>query len=212
MQTPGDGLSLQVAHGWTATIKNLDIAAFDLSGLMESIDEDVVGILGYPVFAHSVVGIEYDDVGDDRVSIFDPKGYAIAEGRWYPLATSDYQPVVPCRVNRRHSALFAVSTGSSGTVSFYSVFAANHEVLEGGSTAEKPATTICGESTELEGVVRVFEFGGNTFEDLPVTIQRPGSITDVAPGRLGGFIGRDLLDDFDVVFDMKNARIALIPE
>jgi hypothetical protein len=194
------------------TIKNLDIAAFDLSGITETIEEEIVGILGYPVFAHAVVEIGHDDLGDDGVSVLDPKSYTLKEGQWHPLDTSNFQPVVTCRVNRQYHAPFVVDTGFNGAVSFYSVFAANHDVLEGRPATERPFDTVCGEAIGLEGTARVFEIAGNTFDNLTVSIQRPGSITDVAPGRLGGFVGRGLLAEFNVVFDMKNSRIALIPE
>jgi hypothetical protein len=64
----------------------------------------------------------------------------------------------------------------------------------------------------LEGTVRVFEIGSNTYDQLAVTILQPGSITDVAPGRLGGMVGRGFLVNYDVVFDVQNQRIAFAEE
>lgn len=195
------------------TIKNLDVVAFDLSGVSQEFDEEIVGMLGFPVFAHAVVKIEYgSDGNDDRVSIFSPNSFALTDGQWQPLGTLYFQPVMTARVNRTHTAPFIIDTGYSGGVSFYSVFAANHDILEGRPTSEKPSYTLCGETTELEGTVRVFEIGSNTYDQLAVTILQPGSITDVAPGRLGGMVGRGFLVNYDVVFDVQNQRIAFVEE
>jgi len=195
------------------TIKNLNVAAFDLSAMMQSVGEEIVGIVGYPVFAHSVVRIEYGSGGtDDRVSVYDPGSFRMDDADWQPLGLYNLQPVMTGRVNRQHEALFAIETGAACTVSFYSVFAAARDLLEGSPATEKTVHTVCGESTERESAVRVFEIGGNTYDRLPVSIMNPGSITDVAPGRLGGIVGRNILHDFDVVFDLSNEKIALIRE
>jgi hypothetical protein len=195
------------------TVKNLDIASFDMSELMKDFDEEIVGMLGYPVFEHSVVKIEFGRGGEeDRVSLFDPGSYRLERGEWQRLGTLNFQPVLSGRVNRTHNAVFVVDTGYNGTLAFYSVFTANHDVLEGRPSTPSQSYTVCGESTELNSTVRVFEVAGNTYDDFAVSILQPGSITDVAPGRLGGFVGRDFLDEFDVVFDIPNGRIALIAE
>jgi hypothetical protein len=193
------------------TIKNFDLVSFDLSGVSQDIDEEVVGMLGFSVFAKSVVKIEYGrDGNDDRVSIFSPNSFELSEGEWQPLGTVAFQPAMTGRVNRKHTAPFVIDTGYSGGVSFYSVFAANHDILEGRPTSEKPSYTLCGVATELEGTVRVFEIGSNTYDELPVSILQPGSITDVAPGRIGGIVGRGMLVNYDVVFDVQNQRIAFL--
>jgi hypothetical protein len=195
------------------TIKNLDVAAFDLSRAGEGFGEEIVGMLGVPVFEHAVVDIRYsDDGGDDRVAILEPGSFELGEEQWQALGTQDFMPVMQARVNRRYLAPFVVDTGYSGTVAFYSIFAANHDVLEGRPVTEQPSYTVCGESTELVGTVRVFEIGGGTYDGLAVRILAPGSITDVAPGRLGGFVGRKFLESFRVVFDMPHGRIALLEE
>ena len=195
------------------TIKNLDIAALDLSRLIDAVDEEITGIIGYPVFARAVVEIRYgQDGADDRISIFDPDSFELSGGEWQPLGLYNFQPVLQGRINRQHSAPFAIETGASGNVSFYSVFTATHDVNEGRPTVEKTVSTLCGEATELETAVRVFEIAGKTFENLPVTIMQPGSISDVAPGVLGGIVGRGLFEDHVVVFDMKNQRFALVGE
>lgn len=195
------------------TIKNLNIAALDLSRLIEAVDEEIVGVIGYPVFARAVVEIQYGHNGaDDRISIFDPDSFELSGGEWQPLGFYNSQPVLQGRVNRQHSAPFAIDTGASGNVSFYSVFTATHDVTEGHPTVEKTASTLCGEAADLETTVRVFEIAGKTFKNLPVTIMQPGSILDVAPGVMGGIVGRELFEDHVVVFDVKNARFALVGE
>jgi hypothetical protein len=95
-------------------------------------------------------------------------------------------------------------------VSFYSVYVANHDILEGRETAEKTSYTVCGEAKILESTVRVFEIAGNTYDDQKITITTPGSISDMGQGRLGGTIGRDFLRNFDVILDSRNNRIALL--
>jgi hypothetical protein len=60
------------------TIKNLDIASFDLSEITADYDVEIVGVIGFPVFQHSVVRIEYDRDGlDDRVLLYDSKKYKV---------------------------------------------------------------------------------------------------------------------------------------
>jgi hypothetical protein len=195
------------------TIKNLDIAAFDMSELSKDFEEEIVGMLGFPVFEHAVVKIEYGRNGaDDRVSVYDPKSFRSDDVEWQPLGFYNFQPVLSARVNRTHRAPFVVDTGYNGTVAFYSAFTANHDILEGRPTRPEKSFTVCGESTELRSEVRVFEIAGNTYDYLAVSILQPGSITDVAPGRLGGFIGRGFLDEFEVVFDFPKRQIALIAE
>jgi hypothetical protein len=193
------------------TIRNTDIAVFDLSGVLGDFDEEIVGMLGYPVFQHSVVKIEYGGSGGaDCVFVYDPGSFELETGDWRPLAVIAYQPVLQARVNRKTSAPFVIDTGFGGNVSFYSVFATNHDVLEGRPTSERNTKTVCGDAVVLDSSVRVFEIGGEVYDDLAVSVTTPGSIYDVGTGRMGGVIGRDYLRRFDVIFDCTRQRIALL--
>jgi len=193
------------------TIKNLDIASFDMSKIAAGYDVEIVGMIGFPIFQHSVVKIEYgSDGSDDRVLLFDPQKYALDIGEWQPLGIYSYQPVLRGRVNRAHNAPFVLDTGYHGPVGFYSAFVANYNVLEDRETTESETHTVCGPATVLKSTVRVFEIGGQSFDEMNVEISTPGSITDVGGGRMGGTIGREFLENFDVVFDCPGQRVALI--
>jgi hypothetical protein len=193
------------------TIRNPDIAVFDLSGVLDDFDEEIVGMLGCLVFQHSVIKIEYSVGGaDDRVFVYDPGSFELETGNWQPLAVIAYQPVLNARVNRRTGAPFVIDTGFGGNVSFYSVFATNHDVLEGRPTSGRNIKTLCGDAVVLDSSVRVFEIGGKQYDDLSVSVNTPGSIYDVGTGRMAGVIGRDFLRSFDVVFDCAHQRIALL--
>lgn len=192
------------------TLRNADIASFDLSGALDDFDVEIAGMIGFPVFQHSVVKIEYGGEGaDDRVSVYDPDRFELEDGKWQPLGIVTFQPVLLSRVNRRTRAPFVLDTGFGGGVSFYSVFAANNNVLEDRPATERTVRTLCGDAKVMDSTVRVFEIAGVTYEDLAVSVKTPGSIYDVASGRMGGTIGRDFLRRFDVVFDCPNQRIAL---
>lgn len=193
------------------TVRNTDVAVFDLSGVLKDFDEEIVGMLGYPVFQHSVVKIDYgQNGGDDRVFVYDPGSFELETGGWRPLAVIAFQPVLNARINRRTGAPFVIDTGFGGNVSFYSVFATNHDVLEGRPTSERNTKTVCGDAVVLDSTVRVFEIGGEVYNDLAVSVNTPESIYDVGAGRMGGVIGRVFLSRFDVVFDCTRQRIALL--
>ncbi len=193
------------------TIKNLDIASFDLSGIASDYDVEIVGIIGFSVFQHSVIKIEYGrDGSDDRVLLYDPEKYELDTGEWSPLGVYALTPVLNGRVNRTHNASFVLDTGYRGPVGFYSAFVANYNVLEDRETTESETITVCGPATVLKSTVRVFEIGGQTFDEMNVEISTPGSITDAGGGRMGGTIGRQFLKNFDVVFDCPGQRVALI--
>lgn len=197
----------------TLTVKNLGIATFDLSQWKKSFGGDIVGVIGYPLFAHSVVKIDYAADGcGDRVSVFKPGTLRLSESDWRPLGLYQFQPVLTGRINRQHQAPCVIDTGAFRAVSFYSVYAARHDLLEGQPATEKQISTVCGEATVRQSGVRVFEIAGNTYERLPVSIMTPGPIVDVAPGRTAGIVGLGILQDHDVVFDLPNGRIALTPE
>jgi hypothetical protein len=55
-----------------------------------------------------------------------------------------------------------------------------------------------------------FTFAGRTFDEPTVTFLQPGSAADVSSGRLGGIIGRGFLQEFILVTDIPNKRIAFI--
>lgn len=193
------------------TIKNLDIASFDLSAVASDYDVEIIGMVGFPVFQHAVVKIEYGrDGSEDRVSLYDPDKFEMDDIEWQSLGIYGLQSVMRGRVNRAHNAPFVIDTGYHGPVGFYSAFVANHNVLEGRKTTESESHTVCGSATVLESTVRVFEIGGQSYDEIEVEISTPGSITDVGGGRMGGSIGREFLENFDVVFDCSRQRIALL--
>lgn len=191
------------------TINNLDVAVFDLSQWTEGFEDEIVGIVGFPLFEHASVEIRYgSDGGHDTVSVFEPGAAGVRDERWQPLQVYQFQPVLTGRVNRQHEARCVIDTGSPGTLSFYSAYAARHDLLEGREVTTRPVSSICGETTEVVSRIRAFEIAGTAARDFPVSIMTPGSINDVGPGRTAGIVGRAFLRDYKVVFDVPNDRVA----
>ena len=182
-----------------------------LPDLLEAIDIEIAGIVGYPVFASAVVEIEYARAGEpDRVSIHRPSDYRLPGGAWRPLRIVGTEALLPARLPGSDSEWFMLDTGKSGSMSFYADYVSRHGLLNGRSAVRRPNVTVCGKTEELEGELEWFELAGRRFDRPLVRFKLPGTFNERGVAAAAGTIGREFLRRFDVVFDYPRQRIALL--
>ncbi len=179
--------------------------ALDLAFLEPFFGVKVAGIVGYDLFARSVVEIE---PATAAVAVYDRKGFAAGEA-WRELVLDNRLPCVPCRFEGDREGLFRLDTGAMGTVAFDSPAVERFGLLDGRPVESSIQGGVGGTGEVLMGEIEWFELGGHRFEKPVAGFSR------VDKGALAnrytcGVIGNELLDPFRIVFDYQGERIAFV--
>ncbi|HKB16140.1 MAG TPA: aspartyl protease family protein, partial [Planctomycetota bacterium] len=180
----------------------------DLSPIGAAMGVSLAGILGYGVFARSVVAI---DLAEPRVEIHDPARFAGEGLEWQVLLLHGRHPHVRARFEGKEG-LFRIDTGSGqGHVAFHAPAVERLKLLEGRPVRSARAAGAGGLFEIRMGSVSSFELGGRTFEETPAifALRGAGALDDPTTE---GTIGAPLLANFHTVFDYRRARIAFVPE
>ncbi len=166
--------------------------------------ETIAGIIGYDVLRRSVVEI---DLAASRMRIHDPRSFVLQDGKWLALRFQDNHPIVAGRVEGR-PGLFRIDLGASGgahgNVVFHSPAVRDLGLLDGRATESAQLGAM---NVEI-GTISSFELDGERFGPVPVVfgVDESGIFAD---RFTTGSIGADLLQEFTIVFDYGNARVAL---
>jgi hypothetical protein len=185
------------------TYRNPVLIAVDLSSNNAPPGERRGGVIGYDVFARSVV--EFGPGG--HAAICDASSYRLpSPGRWQVLQNHDLTPAVRTRFEGDRQALFQVDTGAAGAVDFYTEYVDAARLLEGRQTRGETTSGAGGNFEVLVGRLAWIEFGGRRFDNVDAVFRRTRSREGAA-----GVIGRELMKPFLIVFDYPNQRIAFIP-
>ncbi len=180
----------------------------DLSPIGSAMGANLAGILGYGVFARSVVAI---DLAGPKVEIHDPERFAEEGLEWRDLLLHGRHPHVRARFEGKEG-LFRIDTGAGqGHVAFHSPAVERLKLLEGRTLRSARAAGAGGLFDIRLGSVSSFELGGRAFEETPAMFALPGSGALDDPST-EGTIGAPLLAHFRMILDYRRARIAFVPK
>jgi predicted aspartyl protease len=192
--------------------KNVKIYATSLKHLEISIGRNVDGIIGYDLFRHHIVAINYDEMTFNiyDASMFPKKGTAI------PIKMLSGIPTLEASVTLNNgnkvSGTFYVNTGAGTTMDFNTPFANENDIIN--KTGQHYSYLVKGlgneESLHYEGRVVDFSFGDITVDQMPI------GISQVMTGlqgdkRTAGIIGNRLLKQYNMIIDMASAKLYLEP-
>jgi predicted aspartyl protease len=185
------------------TFDNPLFLALDLSGSNAPAGEKRAGVIGYDVFAHSVVEFAR---GGEAVTLCDPAAYRLpAPARWQPLGFIDLAPAVEARLEGDRTGLFQIDTGAAGSVDFYKQYLDATGLLAGRETREVQSSGAGGVFAMRAGRIAWLDLGGRRFANVEA-----GFRTNLSREGGAGVIGRELMAPFLVVFDYPHRRIAFV--
>lgn len=186
------------------------------TGLLEGLEtpdgRPVVGLLGAPVFARTVVEIVYD-AAEDRVAVHAPASFEeVATPDWLPLEVRDEKAYMKARFEGDREEWIRFDTGKAGSVGFYSRFEERASMLEGRDVWSGTNRRVCGDVEEHVTTLQWFELAGRVFQQPNVSFRIAGSDGDVQSWEEVGLVGQGFLRGFArVVFDYPQRRAAFFP-
>ncbi|MBL0926955.1 MAG: retropepsin-like domain-containing protein [Phycisphaerales bacterium] len=202
------------------TLKDHVVMETDLSFLTPHLGEEVSGVIGYGVLARCVAEIDVGaalgeaggGIGEPRVSLFAPAGYALAEGAWTELSVEGRVPAVKARFEGNgggREGMFRLDTGANGHVTFHEPAVRTMKLLEGREVRDAKLGGVGGFVSAKAGTIGWFELGGVRHENMPASfaIEKKGVFADA---DRAGNIGAELLRPFVVVIDYTNKRAAFV--
>jgi predicted aspartyl protease len=180
----------------------------DLEFLTAAFNETIAGIVGYDVFARSLV--EFDPT-NGHASLYDPASYELARGSWQPLVLDARTPAVQASFEGDHSAYFRLDTGAgSGNVVFHTPTVEKLGLLEDRKVAASGSGGVGGSAVTYTGELAWFELAGQRFE-RPTVGFATAKVGGLADRYTAGNLGQAFLQPFTLVLDYSNERIAFVP-
>jgi len=195
------------------TFSDQTMSTLRLSALAAQTGRLLDGILGQPLFARSVVEIDY---ARKCVSLFDPDGYEYrGPGVSVPITFKQGLPYVKASVTlpdgRSITGKFAIDTGASSSLIL------SPDAVERERVAASLGKTMTVQSRGVGGVTQMrlarvarLELGGFTLDQPVAALQPPGPGNISADGTIGN-IGGGTLSRFKVTFDYPRRRMILEP-
>ena len=180
----------------------------DLEFLTAAFNETIAGIVGYDLFARSLV--EFDP-STGRTHLYDPASYELPGGEWQPLVLDARTPAVQASFEGDHQAYFRLDTGAgSGNVTFHTPTVERLGLLEGRKVTASGSGGVGGSSVTYTGKLEWFELAGKRFEQPTVGFST-AEVGGLADRYTAGNLGQAFLEPFTLVLDYPNERIAFVP-
>jgi len=187
------------------TLRDPLLLAEDLSATTAPPGTRRGGAVGYPLFRHAVVVFAR---GGDSVAVHDPAAYALPSGaRWAALSFIDLTPAACAAIEGGRRGLYQLDTGNAGTATLYGPYLARENLLAGRETRAVTSAGTGGAFQTTVGRLAWIELAGKRWENVEVEMRTGGASREGG----AGVIGRVLLRDFTVVFDVPDRRLALLP-
>ena len=177
----------------------------DLAFLSDVFGEEIAGIVGYELFARSIVEFEPTT---GHASIFEPSSYTLEGADWQPMILDARVPAVEADFEG-HTGHFRLDTGAGGTVTFHSPTVKAHDLLAGRELTRAGAGGVGGMTATWRGTLAWFELAGHRFESPTVEFAET-EIGGLSDPYLAGNLGQGFLEPFRLVLDYANARIAFV--
>lgn len=188
------------------TLNNPIFVSLDLDFIGAALGERIAGIVGYEVFARSVV--QFQAGAAPELSLHSRASFTLDAGlAWQPLILDGTVPCIRSRFEGDREGLFRLDTGAGDSVSFHSPAVARWKLLEGRSTGTTLAGGVGGLKAIRSGELEWFEIGGRRFEAVQAQFytEREGAFSNQ---DLDGNVGLGLLGQFRLIFDYGGRRVA----
>jgi Aspartyl protease len=181
------------------TFYELDLAPFE-----KSFGIHIAGICGYDFIARNVMQV---DPKGAKLILSDPRTAQLPSGpTYYPIVFNGETPCVPCGFEGDRSGLFALDTGSSSSVDFFSPAVVKLRLLEGRKSYGNQTGGAGGTSESKQGQVDYFEVGGHRFTSPQVGFQITKEGAFASP-YLDGNVGMGFLGNFKIIFDYPDGKM-----
>ena len=216
-QSAGGAVSVSLAQVnslavGSARLEDLEVGLVDLSHIGKTIGARIDGDLGYNFLRHYRIMLDYRKC---EIRLDDPKHIESA-GRSTAITevpmrlASPAKPLILVDVygNGGGPFQFAIDTGTSTTA----ITPDLAKQLGVESSPLGPATTGGANVNVTAGVLRSFQVGGATIDDLPVVVADFfAALSNVLGVKLDGIVGYNFLRNFKVVLDYPNETLGLFP-
>jgi len=191
---------------------NQTLWSLPLDALAQGSGREIAGIIGYDLFRHFVVDIDFVA---RQIALYDPKTFKYAgSGQSIPLLVqADGAIYVEASIAvASHNPIegqFVIDTGSNNTLMLARPFVEQHRLLESvGLAASGRGSGVGGEIQFAFGRVKSLQIG-------PFAIANPLTafitVGEIADSGKSGNIGGRLLRRFRVIFDYSGQRMLLEP-
>jgi predicted aspartyl protease len=200
-----------ISLGGMSMESNIKIYATSLRHLEISIGRNVDGIIGYDIFHHHVVGLDYSNMTFNVYDSGFPKN-----GEAIDIKLVSGIPTINASVTlndgQKLDGVFYVNTGAGTTMDFNTPYANQNKVID--RTGEHYSYPVKGlgdvEAKHYEGRVKSFTIGGIVVENMPIGISQ---VTSGLQGdsRTSGIIGNRLLKQFNLMIDVSGKKLYLDP-
>ena len=189
-------------------IKNLTIAALDLSAIQAGLGKKVDVILGREIFKALAVEIDYPHRrirfhGADSKSIDTPFEFTklVLEGSLLH---------VECEIENGPKVLAALDTGAGGVIHVFAPYVKKHKMLKGRKLSTAMASGIGGDLLIPQATLSHIKLCGQTFTQLPASLH------DIAMGAFDNTkgsanLGGGLFREFHVLIDLPKNRFGIVP-
>jgi len=190
-------------HVGAVSVTGLSFIELDLAFLEVICGVPVEGVLGYDLFARTIVVMERGK----PVELHDPRRFTLEGGPWTPLVFEDETPCVEASFPRKNTAWFKLDTGSDDTVAFHGPATRRYGLLRGGTSRAATQEGVGGSLAGRRGSLDWFRLAGERFTQPPVTfhVAEHGAF---GSKTTAGNIGSGMLAAFRVVFDYSGGRVA----
>ena len=194
-----------------AELHNQTIWALPLEAISVANGREMAGIIGYELFSHFVVEIDYAAL---YINLYEPQTYKYrGRGESIPLGLQDGEIYIPAKVTvpgrETLEGQFVVDTGGNGSLLLAKSFVDEHKLLASvGPTIPAGGGGVGGAIQMDLGRVKSLQVGGFVFDNPLTGFIKVGQIAE--PGKAGNIGGR-LLRRFRVTFDYSRRQMMLEP-
>jgi hypothetical protein len=176
----------------------------DPTGKAAGRGSQLAGVIGYDVFEHSVIELDYRA---GRLALHDPELFDDEGLPWRPLVIRDDQPCIEATFEG-HRELFLIDTGSDGAALFFTPAVRRLDLLQR-ATRPGRASNVGGTLSYRLGLIEDFELAGRRWSETSAQFStvEDGAHAEIIPA---GLIGCVVLDAFSVFLDCRGRRIAFV--
>lgn len=194
-----------------AELSNQTVWAIPLENLSVANGREMAGIIGYELFSHFVVEVDYTN---SVINLYEPQSYRYhGTGERIPLSVENGEIYMTARVavpgREAFEGHFVIDTGSNNTLMLAKSFVEEHKILEAaGQTFQARGGGVGGEIQMAIGRVKSLQLGRFVINDPITAFIKTGEIAE--PGKAGN-IGAKALRRFRVIFDYSRKQMILEP-
>src|SRR5215813_5942316 len=191
---------------------NQTLWSLPLDALFPAGGREIAGIIGYDLFRHFIVDIDFVA---RQIALYDPKTFKYAgSGQSIPLIVQGdgaiyVEASIAVASHTPIEGQFVIDTGSNSTLMLAKPFVDQHRLLESvGPTVPARGGGVGGEIQLVFGRLKSLQIG-------PFAIANPVTafitVGEIADSGKSGNIGGKLLRRFRVIFDYSGQRMLLEP-